>query len=284
MYRLFKTLYVSSLCVFTFSCAIEVKQEEVSLDAEVSSDTTEEVVKVIEEEEQTIEKDPRLIGPEKGLEQRMIEDNLHKIRASDDPLYGFWVGSFGKNKINIAISEIVEDSIFGHSVCAGNFREIRGTYKTGTEGIYEIDMREPGDDKYDGVFSFTVNTHTEELIGTWTPYKNTVKSKIYSLKRKEFVYDPEVGTWPQTSTRYLDIEEVENLLPEEVEMRRNEIYARHGYSFNNVKIRRVFDAKDWYVPVSIDIRSELTSIEAKNIDLLYNYEEYYEEYYNEYGR
>ncbi len=67
-------------------------------------------------------------------------------------------------------------------------------------------------------------------------------------------------------------------------MIRNEIYARHGYSFRNFKIRRIFDAKDWYIPMSIDIRDQLTEMEAYNIDLLYNYEEYYEEYYDEYGR
>ncbi|MFN3402743.1 MAG: YARHG domain-containing protein [Cytophagaceae bacterium] len=77
---------------------------------------------------------------------------------------------------------------------------------------------------------------------------------------------------------------MENLLPEEIEMIRNEIYARHGYSFSNLKIRRIFESKDWYIPMSVDIREQLTDIEAQNIDLLYNYEDYYMDYYDSYGR
>ena len=33
-----------------------------------------------------------------------------------------------------------------------------------------------------------------------------------------------------------------------------------------------------------DIRDQLTELEAHNIDLLYNYEDYYDEYYNDFGR
>ena len=41
---------------------------------------------------------------------------------------------------------------------------------------------------------------------------------------------------------------------------------------------------DWYIPMSTDIRQNLTDIEVHNIDMMYNYEDYYEEYYNSFGR
>jgi len=65
---------------------------------------------------------------------------------------------------------------------------------------------------------------------------------------------------------------------------RNEIYARHGYSFKNKNIRAVFDTASWYVPMGIDIRENLSDMEAANIDLIYNYEKYYAESYDDYGR
>lgn len=238
----------------------------------------------IDTKEASLEKDPRKIGPEKSASQQQIEINTGKINASNHPLYGYWVGDFGKNKINIALAYTANDSIYGHSVCAGNFRPIKGTIKETGPGTYQLTMFEPGDDKYDGAFDFTIDIDKKELSGSWKPYKNTVGAKTYILEKRNFVYNPKVGDFPDASTRYLEVPDVENLLPEQIEMIRNEIYARHGYSFTNLKIRRIFDAKDWYMPVSIDIREELTELEAHNIDLLYNYEEYYDEYYNDFGR
>lgn len=229
-------------------------------------------------------KDPRKIGPEKPKEQLIIEENIYNINSSENPLYGYWVGPFGKNKINIAIANVEGDSIRGHSVCAGNFRAIKGTIKKTENNLYIINMREPGDDQYDGEFNFTIDLTKNELSGSWKPYKNTVSAKTYTLTKREFAYDPTLGDHPEASTGYLEVPDVENLLPEEIEMIRNEIYARHGYSFTNLKIRRIFDAKEWYIPMAIDIRDQLTEIEAHNIDLLYNYEDYYEEYYNDFGR
>ncbi|MEQ8475076.1 YARHG domain-containing protein [Fulvivirga sp.] len=231
-----------------------------------------------------LQNDPRKIGPEKSKEQYQIEEDIYKINAADNPLYGYWVGDFGKNKINIALAYANNDSIYGHSVCAGNFRPIKGLLEEVEEGKYSIVMREPGDDKYDGEFQFEIDINKGELVGTWSPYKNTVSSKQYRLMRRVFRYEPSNGDFPMASTQYLDVPDVENFLPEEIELIRNEIYARHGYSFQNLKIRRIFDAKDWYIPMAIDIRDQLTELEAHNIDLLYNYEEYYAEYYDEYGR
>ena len=232
----------------------------------------------------SLERDPRTIGPEKPASQYRIEENIYKIKASENLLYGYWVGAFGKNKINIAIAHIEGDSIHGHSVCAGNFRAIKGTINEVSDKVYEIIMTEPGDDQYDGKFEFTIDLNTEQLTGTWAPFKNTVAAKEYTLTKRTFAYDPNLGEHSYASTRYMNVPEVENLLPEEIEIIRNEIYARHGYSFQNLKIRRIFDAKEWYIPMSIDIREELTTIEATNIDLMYNFEEYYEEYYDSFGR
>lgn len=229
-------------------------------------------------------KDPRTIGPAKSDEQRTIEENIFAINSSENPLYGYWVGAFGKNKINIAIAKVEGDSVFGHSVCAGNFRAIKGTIKAIDENTYQAVMREPGDDQYDGEFQFEIDVARQELSGSWKPFKKTVGAKTYNLLKTDFTYDPELGDHPEASTRYLEVTDVENLLPEEIEMIRNEIYARHGYSFTNIKIRRIFDDKDWYIPMAIDIRDQLTEIEAHNIDLLLNFEEYQEEYYNDYGR
>jgi hypothetical protein len=70
----------------------------------------------------------------------------------------------------------------------------------------------------------------------------------------------------------------------DLEIIRNAIYARHGYSFKNRKMRYVFDQIDWYNPVHVDIRSDLTDLEKKNIDLLKRYEGHAVTYYDSFGR
>ncbi|MBL6445538.1 YARHG domain-containing protein [Fulvivirga sp. 29W222] len=280
--KLQSLVLIAAIAFFVLSCGKTEQQ------AETIETTQEEGVS--EETEQaetltaTLERDPRTIGTDKSKEQYKIEENIYEINASENPLYGFWVGSFGKNKINIALAHVDKDSIFGHSVCAGNFRPIKGSLKESHPGVYDIQMKEPGDDQYDGEFKFTIDLSKKELTGSWKPYKNTVSAKEYTLKKRIYKYDARLGDYPDASTRYLEESDVENLLPEEIEMIRNEIYARHGYSFQNLRIRRIFDAKDWYIPMCIDIRDQLTEVEAHNIILLYNYEEYYDDYYDSYGR
>ena len=279
-------LIIAAFSFLGFSCSAPVAENE-GTTTTVSDTNDQQSTNVVEsevEKEEPLKRDPRFIGPAKGADQIHIEENLKKIDAAENPLFGLWVGSFGKNKITIAISYVQDDSIYGHSVCAGNFRAIKGTYNEVEPFVFNVNMKEPGDDKYDGEFNFTINTSKEELDGKWKPYNNSVSAKTYTLNKRTYTYNPNVGDFPKASTTWLEVPDVENMLPEEIEMIRNEIYARHGYSFTNLKIRRVFDAKDWYVPMSVDIREELTDIEAQNIDLLYNYEEYYDDYYNDYGR
>lgn len=270
-------LLLTLLALLTIACG---KKKSSTSEAEQKG-TKKEAVKP---ETSSLARDPRKIGPAKSEAQKLIETDIYKIDRSDNPLFGYWVGAFGKNKINIALAGVVGDSIFGHSVCAGNFRSIKGTYQFNSDSLYEIHMAEPGDDQYDGLFDFTVDVANMTLTGRWTPYKSSTSAKEYQLVKTVFYYNPEAGEYPETSTEYLDPEYAENLLPEEIEYRRNEIYARHGYSFQNLKIRRVFDEKLWYVPMSVDIRDQLTEMEAHNIDMMYNYEEYYDEYYDSYGR
>ncbi len=272
-------LILIALGIVFFSCSPGNKQKKPLQEPE-----QEEGVNKVEMVQAVLKRDPRTIGPSKPKSQYQIEEDIYKINNSKDPLYGYWVGAFGKNKINIALAYADKDSIYGHSVCAGNFRPIRGTIMETSPGIYDINMREPGDDQYDGEFKFVINLNERQLTGSWRPYKNTVSAKTFVLEKKKFSYSPYVGEYSEASTRYLEVDEVANMLPEKIEMIRNEIYARHGYSFQNLKIRRIFDAKDWYIPMSVDIRDQLTELEARNIDMLYNYEDYYEEYYDSFGR
>ncbi|MCC6459409.1 MAG: YARHG domain-containing protein [Saprospiraceae bacterium] len=245
--------------------------------------------------------------------------------ASQHPVAGAYVGYFAaktyddnqkisySNKITVFLDSVSGTQLFGHSVVAGNNRPFSGAMRQ-EAGVYVAEVREPGDDKYDGQFYLRIDTRDSTVKGTWKAYKKLgVTEREYELKRTPIRYDPnldfpEVGQWADlydtydekvgkaemvtdqvtrfnASARLLKKEEVENLYKADLEVIRNTIYARHGYSFKNRRMRYLFDSLvDWYVPTNTDVRSQLTELEKKNIDLLKRYEQHAERYYDDFGR
>ena len=253
-------------------------------------------------------------------------------------LIGYWVGEFSPdfdllpadygendyngilyNKINLSIDTIFGDSVIGHSVVAGNRRPFRGTISLENER-YKFDVVEPGDDKYDGTFQFSISLKDSIIRGSWAAYKEVKTSfRKFELKKTRFVYNPDAKLedvyydWSKVkSKKILDEDEeylvdaflssqdgifkvnpsstilskkdVENLSKADLLVLRNSIYAKHGYTFKKQSLRKYFDGQSWYVPVYTDIKPFITEIEKKNIELLMKYEKHAEEYYDVFGR
>ncbi len=239
---------------------------------------------------------------------------------------GFYVGQFNAKKynekkkpmysnlINIAIDSVVEKKVYGHSVVAGNSRPFTGKIMNETASDLEIEAKEPGDDKYDGMFMFVYKKGKKELEGTWVANDGNlaVTERGYALKKKFFKYDPnqELGNeyYGEVYDSYdegtnkseaittdankynasaveLKSSDIENMYKRDLEVLRNSIYARHGYSFKNRAMRWFFDHEiSWYIPVSTDVSAQLTELEKKNIDLIKTYEKHAQNYYDSYGR
>lgn len=235
------------------------------------------------------------------------EFKASKVHEGKDPSYS--------NRINIVIEQLADGKVTGHSVVAGNSRPFSGTYTQDGDN-YKVEATEPGDDKYDGKFSFTIDPKAEGITGTWTANDNklAVYERSYDLKHKEFKYDPSLELpesvrwkdlygrvkepeWQRSemtteavlehnpSKEKLTKEDVENMYKGDLEILRNSIYARHGYTFKNRKMRYVFDSQvPWYIPMSTDVSKELTKLEVDNIELIKRYEQHAETYYDEFGR
>lgn len=80
---------------------------------------------------------------------------------------------------------------------------------------------------------------------------------------------------PESNTRYLTEEDIAGLSNEELELARNEIYARHGRMFDTDEIREYFESKSWYdgtiSPEDFDY-SVLSDIERANVNFLLEHE------------
>lgn len=274
-----KTLIYLSILFIAIACGSETKEEpkesnSKDVKAEIAVETTDAKPEVM---------DPRTQGGAKSETQKFIDEHLLSSTGEFGEL-GYWVGAFGGNVINISLYEIVDGIAHGYSVCAGNFRKIEGSVKK-EDDVLVFDMKEPGDDKYDGHFEFQIDITGQSLSGKWSPFDEGVTDpKEYNLSKRVYSYDSTVGDYPEASTRELTYDDVENMTGEELSEMRNEIYARHGYSFSNKEWRFHFEAKDWYMPLDVDVREKLTDVEVTNIELIYEYEMYYDEYYNDYGR
>ena len=76
---------------------------------------------------------------------------------------------------------------------------------------------------------------------------------------------------PDSSSRLLTEADIAGLSDSELELARNEIYARHGRRFDTPEIMEYFETKSWYSgtiePEDFDY-SVLSEIERANVDFL----------------
>lgn len=80
-----------------------------------------------------------------------------------------------------------------------------------------------------------------------------------------------------SNTQYITNADLDKLTQTEVVLARNEIYARHGYSFQSENIRSYFESQDWYyadpsVNASTFGTQNMNDYERANLELIQNYE------------
>lgn len=228
------------------------------------------------------------------------------------------------NKINIVIKRIQGNNVTGQNIVAGNSRPIAGTIRnkndeshfvmkeTGddkNDGVFRFTIKNdtlsgewtsnnkkaivtkrtfklvkqnfeykpevmlPDDDVYYDSYSMKIDSAMIEIDGE----EEMQYSEIYRAA-SDIIYKI------NSSTTKLSEADVKNLKKLELEILRNTIFARHGYTFKKKSYRQFFDPVDWYIPVSEDVSKELTSIEKENIKLLERFEKYAEDNYDSFGR
>ena len=211
-------------------------------------------------------------------EKASVNSQKEEIEMAHGKFTGSFVGSFGNNKITIQIKSIENGKVEGRSIVAGNDRQFAGTYSK-IDGGYAFIANEPGDNKDDGQFKFELyDADPNALRGSWSSFKSPDNIKNYVLVKKEFVYQSNVGMYPEASNRMLDDSDLNSLSLSELGTMRNEIFARHGYSFKKKEYRQIFEKYDWYVPVSTSVDAELTQIEKANVTKIKEFESYYNNY------
>ena len=83
------------------------------------------------------------------------------------------------------------------------------------------------------------------------------------------------GRWPWTSQRLIRPGDLAPLSLGELELMRNEIYARHGWTFRRADLRKYFESQPWYRPRSDNayysnrqVEAELSPLERRNLRII----------------
>lgn len=78
-----------------------------------------------------------------------------------------------------------------------------------------------------------------------------------------------------SDSRIITREELEDMTRQEIKIVLNEIYARHGYTFNDDDLVEYFESKTWYTPTESDldkVNRMLNDFEAENRDIIIEYQ------------
>ncbi|WP_336962323.1 YARHG domain-containing protein [Chryseobacterium contaminans] len=227
-------------------------------------------------------------------------------------------------KISIKINRITKDSVYGQSIVNGNQRPVKGIFNETsksfvldepgndkTDGRFEIKLN--GDSltgkwnafnkkavkapiktlkliKKDFVYNPNFMLDPDSNLVDWNNPKDFVekytdsdgKTESYTTSKNRVASDAVFKL--NASKQKLTEKDLKNLRKLDMEIIKNSVFARHGYSFKKETYRDFFEQTDWYIPVSNNVDNELSPMEKDNVALLNRFIKYAEDKYDSFGR
>lgn len=174
-----------------------------------------------------------------------------------------WTGLYNdEQKISLFMQQKGND-VTGYSVLNGKQLNFKGKIKK-TDSNYTLSLNEVGRGVDVGRFVLNYKGNTSPIEAQWSSATQTVKPKFFSLNAQQCKYAKEQGEFPDASLRLLKDADLQVPLGQ-LQYMRNEIYARHGYAFQNKKWAITFSQYDWYMPCYLNVDARLTQIEKENV-------------------
>ncbi|AZA81464.1 serine/threonine protein kinase [Chryseobacterium lactis] len=227
-------------------------------------------------------------------------------------------------KISLKINRITKDSVFGQSIVNGNQRPFKGIFNESsksfvldepgndkTDGRFEVQLN--GDSltgKWNAFNKKAVKAPSKSLklikknfvynpnfmldpdsnLVDWNNPKDFVekytdndgKTESYTTSKNRVASDAVFKL--NASKQKLGEKDIKNLRKLDLEIIKNSVFARHGYSFKKETYRDFFEQTDWYIPVSNNVDNELSPMEKENVALLNRFITYAEDKYDSFGR
>lgn len=213
------------------------------------------------------EYDNRVVCPECGRRNRAGASFCEECGA---PLYEDDYGPGGYGPVDPGSRSIIPTVLLGvgigiavlilifgilHFVRSGDEEEEETTATTTTEEVTE-------------------ETTTEEITTTM-PTTTVPPTTAGPSTSEEALYQPGAPEiFPDSSSRYLTVEEARTLSRDEAQKAINDIYARNGYDFDTDWIDYYYRQQPWYYPVTSSMegaKSNMNEYERYNIEFLDDY-------------
>lgn len=144
---------------------------------------------------------------EKTVEQEVKVDKIQpEIPEEDtfpyDTLQGIYIGDFGGSPIRIILNYVSNKNAIGYNIHKGLQRNIMGKVTRSGDSI-QLVLSEPGDNKYDGVFTINFTGIDNAPEGEWTA--NDKKIPGQSFKLKKVIIDEKLKEGEITMTNFADV-------------------------------------------------------------------------------
>ncbi|MEG0171276.1 MAG: YARHG domain-containing protein [Acinetobacter sp.] len=186
-----------------------------------------------------------------------------------------WTGLYNdEQKISLFMQQKGSD-ITGYSLLNGKQTNFKGKIQQ-TDLNHTLTLNEIGQGASVGRFILEYKGNTSPIEAQWLPTTKTVKPKFFSLNAQQCKYAKGQGEFPDASVRLLKDADLQVPLGQ-LQYMRNEIYARHGYAFQNKNWATTFSQYDWYMPCYTNVDTRLTQIEKENVKRLKMVEPYAKE-------
>lgn len=227
-------------------------------------------------------------------------------------------------KISLKINRITKDSVYGQSIVNGNQRPVRGVFnETSKSFVLDEPGNDKTDGRFEVKLSgdsLTGKWNAFNTKGVKAPLKSLKLIKKEFVYNPNFMLDPDSNLvdWnnPKSfvekytdsdgktesyttsknrvasdavfklnaSKQKLNEKDLKNLRKLDLEIIKNSVFARHGYSFKKETYRDFFEQTNWYIPVSNNVDNELSPMEKDNVALLNKFIKYAEDKYDSFGR
>ncbi|KQM62930.1 YARHG domain-containing protein [Chryseobacterium sp. Leaf201] len=112
--------------------------------------------------------------------------------------------------------------------------------------------------------------------------EETGKTESYTASKNRIASDAVFKI--NASKQKLTEKDLKNLRKLDMEIIKNSVFARHGYSFKKATYRNFFEQTDWYIPISNNVDNDLSAMEKENVALLNRFIKYAEDKYDSFGR
>jgi hypothetical protein len=213
-----------------------------------------------------------------GIEE--IEDSIVRPWVAKSEIEYSGVYHFGESESESSLKIFFIDTIIIAQISSADREEEKGGFKSKYKNLSNVKINRNGhffSDQYSGQFVFYSedfpNNRGLKINNPWFSWFPKGKYEIgYLIDKNPF--NSFYGKYPKASTQILNKSDIDSLSKWDLQIMRNEIFARYNFIFINGGIHEeYFNKQSWYSGQHKDVSKFLTQVELINIEFLKKIEE-----------